>query len=50
LREAQRRFPDPERLGKNLPIPKLGAESPGPYLLLHELEGNEFKRSKERQP
>jgi len=46
---AHRCFPDPERSGENLPIPKLGAESPDRYLLFHELAGNELKRSQERQ-
>jgi hypothetical protein len=41
--------PGPESSGENLPIPKLGAESPDRYLPCHELTGNELKRSKERQ-
>jgi hypothetical protein len=36
------RFPDPERSGEILPIPKLGAESADRYLLFHELAGNDL--------
>ena len=38
--QARRAFSDPERSGENLPIPRLGAENPAPYLLAHELKGN----------
>jgi hypothetical protein len=38
--QARPRFSDPERSGENLPIPRLGAASPDPYLLAHELKGN----------